>query len=323
MRGESVLEVLATGPFALVQDRGRAGHAHLGVTGSGAADRAAAAAANRLVGNLPDAAVIEMVSGGLSLRVTGTVLLATAGAPGTVRVDRGSVPQTAPRLTGRRVRIPVQYPVGWSVTAFAGDVVTVLPPERGLRSYLAVRGGVAVERVLGSRSTDVLSGLGPAPLAPGDRLPLGDENGAWPAADFIPPALPRDGASAASLHIVRGPRDDWFGDDGWRRLLEQPWVVGVESNRVGVRLEGAHPLEREVLWREVELPSEGMVAGAVQVPPGGELVVFGRDHPVTGGYPVIGVIDEPSLDLIAQLRPGDQVRFGDQPKSIAASLYRR
>ncbi len=316
MRGEAALEVLATGPLALVQDRGRPGHAHLGVTGSGAADRAAAAAANRLVGNRSDAAVIETTFGDLSIRVTRTALLATAGAAGLVLVE--PVPTAA--TAGGRPRVPVQHPVGWSFTAFAGDVVTVLPPERGLRSYLAVRGGVAVERVLGSRSADVLSGLGPAPLAAGDRLPLGDEYGAWPAAEFIPPVLVRDGPSSTPLRIARGPRDYWFGDEGWRCLLEQPWTVGAESNRVGVRLAGARPLEPLTRWRDVELASEGMVAGAVQVPPGGELVVFGRDHPVTGGYPVIGVIDEPSLDLIAQLRPGDQVRFGDQPKSIAASL---
>jgi allophanate hydrolase subunit 2 len=186
---------------------------------------------------------------------------------------------------------------------------------------LAVRGGLDVDAVLGSRSRDVLSGIGPAPLRPGDVLPVGGDAGKWPAAELLPAAIGRRAGSV--LTVIRGPRDDRFGDAGWQQLLATEWTVAPASNRVGLRLAGA-PLV--ALPGSAELPSEGMVAGAVQVPPGGLPVVFLRDHPVTGGYPVIGVLTRDAIDVAAQLRPGDPARFvavqpapQAQPKSIAAS----
>ncbi|WP_382305598.1 biotin-dependent carboxyltransferase family protein [Herbiconiux sp. UC225_62] len=364
----AAFEVLTTGPLALLQDEGRPGYAHLGVTASGAADRGAYAAANRLVGNEPGAAAIEVVFGGLELRALRTILVSLTGAPAVATVTEfarsgrhsrvagpgvsapvaaggvsdgtssgggdsargddapsqrgpaggGGAPRAVDASTvvdvvdaARRIRRTVVNPAGTSFAVFAGDTIALGPPESGLRSYLAVRGGFAGERVLGSRSSDVLSGLGPAPLRVGEVLDIaGDEQGGsgdWPGTTLIPPPLPRSGP--ATLAISRGPRDDWFGDAGWHGLLDAAWTVGTDSNRVGVRLTADGAAIQRAPGHGGELPSEGMVVGAVQIPPSGQPVAFLRDHPVTGGYPVIGVLTEAALDRAAQLRPGDLVRF--------------
>lgn len=293
-----VFEVQASGFLTLLQDEGRPGHAHLGVTMSGAADRGAYAAANRLVGNRPGAACLEVTFGGLRMRALRTSLVAITGAPATVLVQRAGASMAR-----------FESPTGYAFTVFAGDVVGVAAPTEGLRNYLAVRGGFAAEPVLGSRSADVLSGLGPAPLEPGDILSASVEAADWPPDAFIPPRLPN--AGPVRLRLTRGPRDDWFGDRGWRALLDSVWTVSADSNRVGVRMspsEGGVGLRRAPGY-DVELPSEGMVVGAVQVPPSGHPVLFLRDHPVTGGYPVIGVLTGASLDQAAQLQPGFALRF--------------
>jgi biotin-dependent carboxylase-like uncharacterized protein len=320
VRGEALI-VEAVGLQALVQDGGRPEFAHLGVTSSGAADRGAWAAANRLVGNAPGCACIEVVGGGLVVRATGTLLLGVAGAPGTVVV------QSAAGRQGSQVdQTAVAHPSGWSFTVFAGETVSIAPPVGGLRTYLGVRGGFDVERTLGSRSTDLLSGLGPPPLEAGDVLPVGGEAGGWPAAEFVLPFAgvawgATDAVAPVRLAVVRGPRDEWFGDAGWGRLLTGSWRVGAQSNRVGVRLESdGTRSDSGVIARlpgfQGELASEGMVPGAVQVPPDGNPVVFFRDHPVTGGYPVIGVVTARALDLVAQLRPGDPVRFAETSRQL-------
>ncbi|WP_440710315.1 biotin-dependent carboxyltransferase family protein [Herbiconiux sp. YIM B11900] len=294
----AMFEVQASGFLTLLQDEGRPGFAHLGVTASGAADRGAYAAANRLVGNRPGAACLEVTFGGLRMRALRTAFVAVTGAPATVLVQRAGASTAG-----------FESPTGYAFTVFAGEVVEVAAPTEGLRNYLALRGGFAAEPVLGSRSTDVLSGLGPAPLKAGDILSASVEAGDWPPDSFIPPPLPS--AGPVRLTLTRGPRDDWFGDRGWRALLDQLWTVSPESNRVGVRMAlaaGGAALLRAPGY-DGELPSEGMVAGAVQVPPSGHPVLFLRDHPVTGGYPVIGVLTEAAVDLAAQLRPGVGVRF--------------
>jgi biotin-dependent carboxylase-like uncharacterized protein len=298
--------VRATGALALVQDAGRPGSAHLGVTRSGAADSRAFEAANRLVGNLPGAACIESVLGGVSMRATSTVLVAVTGAATSVLVEPTG-PVARHGSGGRGIRGTV-HPTGYSFTVFAGETFTVRPPSRGLRNYVAVRGGIDVEPVLGSRSTDVLSGLGPTPLAAGDVVKVGRDWAEWPAAECIPPERARCADATIELRLHRGPRDDWFGEQGWVVLTGAAWTVGAQSNRVGVRLEGGGVLERLPGFAG-ELPSEGMVAGAVQVPPSGQPVVFLRDHPVTGGYPVVGVLTAASIDALAQLRPGEEVRL--------------
>ena len=284
----AALRIVATGPLSLVQDAGRLGHAHVGVSPSGAADRGAYALANRLLGNPETAAAIEVLLGGLVVETIGRGLwLCVTGSPCPVAID------------GRGVG---------SHTAFfapAGSTVELGSPASGLRSYLGVRGGVAVDPVMGSRSRDTLSGLGPAPLQEGHLLPVGasPEIGLAPV-DVAPRRVRVDGAE--SVRVVRGPRDRWLADP--QRLVTQRWVVSGRSDRVGLRLtalDGAG-LERAA---PDELPSEGVWRGAIQVPPSGDAVVFGPDHPVTGGYPVIGVVLDADLDRLAQLRPGTHVRF--------------
>ncbi|MBF4573581.1 biotin-dependent carboxyltransferase family protein [Herbiconiux sp. VKM Ac-1786] len=294
MPAEHAVEVLATGTLTLLQDAGRPGLAHLGVTGSGAADQGSYRAANRLVGNAAGEAVLESVLGGIVLRARGALLVAVTGATGSVVVERSGG------------RAAVEHPVGCSFTLGDGDVVRVGPPTQGLRTTLAVRGGFAVPPTLGSRSSDVLSGLGPAPLRAGDVLPVGDVAGEWPEATLLPGAIGR--RWGRMLAVTPGPRADLVGAAGLPRLLATEWTVSAASNRVGVRLVGPQSAPGSG-GHALTLPSEGMIVGAVQLPPSGEPVVFLRDHPVTGGYPVIAVLTPEAVDVAAQLRPGDAVGF--------------
>lgn len=279
------LRVLATGPLATVQDEGRPGHAAWGVTRSGACDRASYRRGNRLVGNPPGAASLEVTLGGLVLRAESAVTVAVTGAP------CPGAPLDAPHRLA------------------PGDELRLGVPVTGVRTYVAVRGGIDVDPVLGSRSTDTLSGLGPAPLRPGDVLPVGREAGTMPGVDQAPARSP---AGHVRLRVTPGPRQDRFGADALTLLRSATWTVGPDSDRIGVRLSGP-PLRPAAELVGVELPSEGVLRGAVQVPPSGQPVVFLADAPVTGGYPVIAYVrdGEPGsdVDLLAQARPGTTVRL--------------
>ncbi|MFI2643794.1 biotin-dependent carboxyltransferase family protein [Streptomyces sp. NPDC018610] len=281
---DPALAVVRAGALTTVQDEGRPGHAHLGVPRSGALDAPAAALVNRLVGNPRGAAVLETTLDGCALRPRSEVTVAVAGAHCSVRLDG------RPAAWGAPVRVP------------AGSLLEVGAAVRGVRGYVGVAGGVAVEPVLGSRSTDLLSGLGPSPLRDGTVLPLGRPAAAPGRVDVAP--QPRPPAELV-LRIALGPRDDWFTATALRVLASRPYRVSSASNRIGLRTEGP-ALERA---RPGELPSEGMVLGAVQVPPDGRPVVFLADHPTTGGYPVIGVVHVADLAAAAQAAPGVPVRF--------------
>ena len=269
-----MIEIVDPGPLTTVQDLGRWGHAALGVPRSGAFDRAALQLANRLVGNTAGQAALEITLGGLVVRFADATTIALTGA-------------VCP--TGADWAVPI--------SVAAGGLVRLGTPEHGLRSYLAVRGGIAIALTLGSRSTDTLSELGPAPLRAGDRLPVGTAAGEVSGAGGIPDIGP------AELSVTFGPRHRWFTKAARRALVTQSWTVRSEADRVGIRLDGP-PLHRR---RTDELPSEPMLPGAVQVPADGRPIVFGPDAPVTGGYPVIAVVA--NLDRAAQLRPGDVLRF--------------
>ncbi|GAA1636729.1 5-oxoprolinase subunit B/C family protein [Georgenia ruanii] len=289
------LVVEAPGLQSLVEDLGRPGYLDLGVCPSGAVDRGAAVRANRLVGNPRDAAVLETVPGGLRLRADGEQVLAVTGAPAALSVEGDD---------GAR-RPPTDAPFALR----DGEVLALGPPRAGLRAYVAVRGGLDVAPVLGSRATDTMSGLGPAPLEAGAVLPVGAPHpGAVVAAPDPAPAWP-DGP--VTVAVVPGPRQDWFASDALASLCRQRWAVTDRSNRVGLRLDG----ERLARTRTEELPSEGTVAGAVQVPASGLPVVFLADHPTSGGYPVIAVVRTADLDRLAQVRPGDLLRFVPAPPS--------
>ncbi|MEW2549272.1 biotin-dependent carboxyltransferase family protein [Streptomyces sp. NPDC047002] len=272
------------GALTTVQDLGRPGHAHLGVPHAGTLDAPAARLANRLVGNADGAAVLETTLTGCALRPDRAVTVAVAGAPGPVLVAG------RPAAWGAPVLVP------------AGALLDVRPAVSGVRAYVAFGGGIAVEPVLGSRSADLLSGLGPAPLRDGDVLPLGVPSGPGAPVDAIPwPAPPAE----LVLRVRLGPRADWFTADGLRTLANGAFLVSSASNRIGLRTEGPR-LERA---RDGELASEGMVTGAIQVPPDGRPVVFLADHPTTGGYPVVGVVRAADLPAAAQAVPGTPVRF--------------
>lgn len=273
--------------YASVQDLGRPGHAHLGVPRSGAVDEPAHRLANRLVGNAERAATVEAV-GALVVEVSVATRVAVTGARCPLAVD------------GR------PRPWGEPVSVAAGARIGLGPATVGLRSYLAVAGGIAVDPVLGSRSTDQLSGLGPPPLAPGTALPLGRPGPAAPGeAAAVSPA------PARPVRVLPGPRLDWLAEDAWQVLTAEPgFVASSQADRVGVRLDGAVLARRPDRVGE-ELATEGMVLGAVQVPPDGRPVVFLHDHPTTGGYPVAAVVVAADLPVVAQLRPGDPVLFTD------------
>ena len=285
------LEVLATGPLVLVEDDGRPGLASVGVGRSGAADRGSYRLGARLVGHAPGLAALEVLLGGLSLQAHGRVTVALTGAPAPATVDGRPVARAS------LVDVP------------DGATLTLGMPVTGLRTYLTVRGGIDVPPVLGSRSTDTLSQLGPPSVLVGDVLPVGPPGRDFPSVDHAAHPSPNSGGPAV-LEVLPGPRAAWVG--GWGTglggLIGVQRLVSADSDRAGVRLAGS-PVQRVAAWRDVELPSEGMVRGAVQAPPDGEPVLFLADHPVTGGYPVVGVLTASACDRAAQLRPGDAVQL--------------
>ncbi|MCS7480937.1 biotin-dependent carboxyltransferase family protein [Umezawaea endophytica] len=293
------LTVLRTGPQTLVQDLGRPGYAHLGVPPSGALDGPALRLANRLVGNPETAAGLEVLLGGLAVRAGASCTVVVTGPPAPVRRNGCAVGSHA------------------LVHLACGDVLEVGTPERGLRCYLAVSGGVDVPAELGSRSTDLLSGIGPDPVRDNDDLPLGAVTAPAVGADVLVPTRVPD---ALVVPVLLGPRDDWFGDPAGQ-LRAGRWTVSEKSNRVGMRLTGT-ALERAEGFVGEELPSEGIPTGGVQVPADGQPVVFLADHPTTGGYPVIGVVPADVLPLLAQARPGVPLEFRPQDEPGLDPLFR-
>lgn len=316
------VDILRAGPLTTIQDFGRPGYAHLGVSRSGAADRGTLTLVNRAVGNQPDAAAFETTLGGMTLRALYPLVVAVGGAIAPVTVD------------GR--------PAAWCapVRLAAGSMLDVGAATLGVRSYVAVAGGVDVPPVLGSRATDLLARLGPAPVRDGDRVAIGPapdrldhphqtadadhaaasaqaggtddpdrpDAAVWEAAaiatapDFLPFRAPRP---AFELPLLPAPRPGLFAEDALAALSGAEYTVGSASNRIALRLDG--PAVRRA--GPDTIPSEGTVLGAVQVPADGRPIIFLADHPPTGGYPVIGVVPEAALDLCAQAAPGARVRF--------------
>jgi KipI family sensor histidine kinase inhibitor len=373
-----VIEVIKPGLLATVQDLGRRGYGHLGVPLSGAADAASLRLANRLVGNPDGAAGIEFTLGRAVLSFPEGARVAVTGAPVPLAVESGTqeaaghgqgsagpdarsdttTDARSETATDARSETATHAPGGGPArdvphgSAFevpAGGVLRVGAPPAGLRSYLAVRGGIGVPPVLGSRSADLRSGLGPPALRPGDVLPVGaprpeppmppeppetrggavDAGLARPSAaaggdpargrdltrgrDAVgrpatalaqPTAMPVAGEPAV-LHVVPGPREDWFAPEALQELCAGTYVVTPSSDRTGLRLDGpALPFADHG-----ELPSEGVAAGALQVPHGGRPILLLADRPVTGGYPVIATVLSADIGLAAQLRPGSKLRF--------------
>ncbi|CAB3628367.1 5-oxoprolinase/urea amidolyase family protein [Achromobacter pestifer] len=291
---EASLEVVASGLQAVFQDLGRPGQARQGVAASGAMDQGALRAANRLVGNAPGEACIEIVYGGFQVRARGACVAAVTGARGEL---------TLRDAAGAHWTVPGHQAIALN----DGDTLTLGQPEAGIRYYLAVRGGFDVEPVLGSRSTDTLARVGPNPLAAGDHIgivPAGQ--GAIVGSPELPAADLTAQDAEVTLDVVLGPRTDWCDAQAVALLSSQAWTVTPQSNRVGIRLNGERPLQRA---NHAELPSEGTRKGSIQVPASGQPVLFLADHPLTGGYPVIGSVAPWHLDRAAQIPIGARVRF--------------
>jgi biotin-dependent carboxylase-like uncharacterized protein len=272
-----MITVLRAGPLTTVQDLGRPGFAHLGVPRSGALDQPALHRANALVGNDPSAAGLETTLMGCRLRFEAAARIALTGATCTLKVDGVAADE----------RGPLEIP--------AGAVLEIGRAITGVRSYLAVAGGLSVEPVLGSRSTDTLSGLGPPRLADGQALPIGRSSD---RPVYSGPAAPE--VSEIVVGVWLGPRAEWVAVAG---LFADAYGISPVSNRVACRLAGPSLSRTEA----GELPPEGLVLGAIQVPPDGQPLIFLADHPTTGGYPVVGVVDD--VTPLAQARPGTSVRF--------------
>ena len=288
------LRVIHAGLFSTVQDEGR-NAANMGVSESGAMDRFSFHLANELVGNPETTPVIEITGGNFIFIAEGDLVVAVTGAPVRVNIHSGDTPDTAIVDVLRQEAVVLRD----------GETLTVSSPSSGLRNYLAVQGGIAVSQVMGSASTDTMSQLGPAVLRDGARLEIGTRSLGTVSPGLPWPKMPRAG-QITELAVSLGPRDEWFTRHGLDALFRQVWKVSPQSNRVGLRLQGAETLERNT---DDELPSEGTVPGAIQVPSSGQPVIFMRDHPVTGGYPVIAVLDPEAVDTAAQMPAGALIRF--------------
>lgn len=289
------------GPSTLIVDGGRHGWAHLAVTGSGAYDRGAYRRANRLVGNPPDAAALEVLLGPVRLRFDAAATVALTGVQAAMSLQ----------LPGATRAVDCES----TLTLPAGAVLNIPQFRRGLRAYLAIRGGLSAAATLGSRSTDTLSGLGPDPVRAGDPVRVYANAARFPQHDANVLAFrPRTNSDGPlPLRLLPGPRTGRYPElHDW--VLSHQWAVSSASDRIGLRLErhGSH-LRRppNLPMATTPAPSEPLVRGAVQVPPDGQPVIMGPDHPTTGGYPVVGVVAEHDCDALAQLRPGDPVLFVD------------
>jgi biotin-dependent carboxylase-like uncharacterized protein len=275
------------GPRTTVQDLGRPGWAHLGIPRAGAVDRQAHALANARVGNSAGAASLEVTLGGLRLRAVGDIVVAWAGARVAVRLDGRDV-------TGEA-----------AVAVAGGQQLAVGRAPHGVYVYVAVRGGIDVPVLLGSRSSDTLSGIGSAAVVDGVRLPVGSQPlgpSHLGSSHLLSDPGPIRTGDAVRLHP--GPHPNAFGPDVFAQLLQGPWTVSSGVDRTAARLSG--PV---LPARAGGIASEGLVEGAVQVPPDGRPIVFLANHPTTGGYPVVAAVDRRDIGVIAQTRPGAPVRF--------------
>ncbi|HVI26749.1 MAG TPA: biotin-dependent carboxyltransferase family protein [Xanthomonadaceae bacterium] len=283
------IEVLAPGPLSTVQDRGRAGWRHLGVGVAGALDPYAHALANLLVGNAPDAAALEITLAGPRLRFERAAEIALCGADIDARCDGAALPRARP------LRLP------------AGSELALGACRMGARAYLAVAGGIAVEPVLGSRSTDLRGGFGGLQgraLRAGDLLPLGEAPRCDVDAIRIAPWWiddAPDGDPRGAIRVLSGADATVPGD----ALYAHGWKGAAASNRQGLRLEGA-ALEVADRGERVSAP---VAPGTVQLPPDGQPIVLLADAQTHGGYPRIGHVIRADRPRLAQLRPGDRLRF--------------
>jgi len=296
--GSRYVEVVEPGLLSLIEDAGRRSVAALGIPECGPADADTMRLANRLAGNADDSATIEVTASGPTLRFTGDAHLAVVG----IRPDGVEV-----RIDGLSARSDTVLPIRH------GQTVAIGPVRAGLRAYAAVAGGFATPTMVGSRSADMLCGLGPAPLTAGDELDLGVPT--RPHGRLSPPV---GNGSAGVIRVIVGPHP--FTASDRNRLTATGWTVGGDSNRIGLRLHAAGgPVPRV----GPGIPSTAMVTGAIQVPPDGEPIVLMPDHATVGGYPVIACVITADLPKLGRLRPGDTVTFTTVDVDAARLLHRQ
>ena len=284
--GSPVVEIVEPGLLLTIQDDGRSGWRHVGVPVAGASDRRSAVRANLLVGNPPDRALLESTLGSCHMRLRAERRIAVTGGDAEITID--GLPARA----------------GVALDLRPGTEIRIGRCRGGVRVYIAIAGGLDVPATLGSRSTDTLSGLGPAPLRAGQSVAVGRPV-AISKLDIPEPTNPWTPHDTLVVPARLGPRLDWLSPAGRRTLANGDLRVGPSSDRTGIRLEGP-AVERS---RTGEIPSEGMVAGALQIPPSGQPIVLMRNHPPTGGDPVVAVVAEEWIDELAQAPPGTAVRF--------------
>lgn len=291
-----VIEVVRAGMQATIQDLGRTGFGHLGVPEAGAMDPMSLRLANRLVGNDEHAAAIEFLLGGFAIRFHCQRAFAVCGAPLELHLN------DIPVASGQ-----------WQL-AKAGDLLVAGRAVYGLRSYLAVAGGIAVPAVLGSRSTDTLSGLGPDPLKPGDLVPVGAPSRCAPLVNTMDFTVSSPVAEVP-IRFRWGPREDRFTDDARRTLVSSVFTISSEADRIAARLIGP-TLEFAITE---DLATEGLALGSIQVPPSGQPIIHLANHPPTGGYPVVGVVAIEDVVRLAQLPPGTRIRLSPLPSTMSAN----
>lgn len=295
------IRVKNPGMFSTIQDLGRYGYTHLGISVVGAADRLSLRIANLLVGNPDNAAALEMTLLGATLEFEERRIIALAGADCAAKVG------TSPIRLGEATEVP------------AGGVLKCGGMKTGARSYLAVQGGFAVPAVMGSTATDVrgrFGGLEGRRLKAGDLLPVQDERNARPRR-LRPAAL--DAVSRHdTLRVSRGAQQDWFGPETFELLFSSPYSISDQSDRTGLRLKGESLRPRE----QTQLLTDGIPLGALQVPQDGQPIILFVDQQTTGGYPKIANVIMADMHHVGQLRPHEQVRFQEVSIEQAVALLK-
>jgi biotin-dependent carboxylase-like uncharacterized protein len=307
-----VIEILKPGPLASVQDRGRHGLRQLGICPGGALDTLSLTVANRLVGNDDDAAGLEITLGNCEIRFHTATRIALTGDAFGARLDAKSVP------------------AGWSVPVDVGQVLRLQGQASGqrpgLRTWLAVAGGIDVEPMLGSRSTDLKAGFGGLEgraLRKADRLPLGpmrlsEAQRAQRAFGVRPPqdAPAEDGATV--LRVMAGPESAQFTVASLKEFHAAPWRITPQSNRMGSRLAGPELKRKRGVG---DMLSAGVIPGTVQVPPSGQPIILMGDAQTTGGYPRIAVVIRADLWKLAQAPLGGLLRLQEVDAAAALAAW--
>jgi antagonist of KipI len=311
-----ILEVLAPGVLATVQDGGRPGFERFGVPPSGACDPRGLAVANALLGNALDASAIEITAGGLEIRVREPTVIGLGGA------DLGAVV-----LEEGRALAPESSHVAWAgqTIRFAGHAAGAVA---GIRAYLAVPGGLDLPEVMGSAATCLVAGFGGVDgrrLRPGDVLRARRPSDptlagrTWPSG----PGLSVDGPGSVEgtlvVRVVAGPHADHFPPAALAQFTRTQWSVRPDSDRMGIRLAGAAIPRRT---HAADLVSVPMTWGAVQVPSDGVPIALLADHQTVGGYPVLAVVIRADLPIVGQLAPNDRVGFEVVTLDVARAAWR-